>query len=196
MAARPTIVLLHGGPGAGRSLFKPEFPATADAAQVVYLDQRRSGRSDHGNPDLWTWDQWADDVVGLCRALDITASVLVGTSGGGRVAVACAGRHPRRCRRAGPGQVVFGPGSLENRPEVFQRRRGGPGGGGALHRERHEPGGSQGMGRSRNAVVRERVRRRHGRKRRPVRLNREVLARFRRGAGDLAACTRAAPSRH
>ena len=164
MAARPTIVLLHGGPGAGRSLFKPEFPATADAAQVVYLDQRRSGRSDHGNPDLWTWDQWADDVVGLCRALDITASVLVGTSGGGR--------RPGR------------------------RRRGGPGGGGAAARERHEPGGSQGMGRSRNAVIPERVRRRHGRKRRPVRLNREVLARFRRGAGDLAACTRAAPSRH
>jgi pimeloyl-ACP methyl ester carboxylesterase len=32
MAARPTIVLLHGGPGADRSLFKPEFSALADAA--------------------------------------------------------------------------------------------------------------------------------------------------------------------
>jgi len=67
MAARPTIVLLHGGPGADHSLFKPEFSAMADAAQVVYLDQRGSGRSDHGDPDLWTWDQWADDVAGFCR---------------------------------------------------------------------------------------------------------------------------------
>ena len=37
MVARPTIVLLHGGPGADHSLFKPEFSAMADAAQVVYL---------------------------------------------------------------------------------------------------------------------------------------------------------------
>jgi hypothetical protein len=32
MAARPTIVLLHGGPAADHSLFKPEFSAMADAA--------------------------------------------------------------------------------------------------------------------------------------------------------------------
>jgi pimeloyl-ACP methyl ester carboxylesterase len=90
MVARPTIVLLLGGPGADHSLLKPEFSAMADAAQVVYLDQRGSGRSDYGDPDLWTWDQWADDVAGFCRALHIAAPVLVGTSGGGRVAVACA----------------------------------------------------------------------------------------------------------
>jgi pimeloyl-ACP methyl ester carboxylesterase len=45
MVARPTLVLLHGGPGADHSLFKPEFSAMADAAQVVYLDLRGSGRS-------------------------------------------------------------------------------------------------------------------------------------------------------
>jgi pimeloyl-ACP methyl ester carboxylesterase len=43
MVARPTIVLLHGGPGADHSLFKPEFSKVADAAQVVYLDLRGSG---------------------------------------------------------------------------------------------------------------------------------------------------------
>jgi proline iminopeptidase len=124
MVVRPTIVLLHGGPGADHSLFKPEFSVMADAAQVVYLDQRGSGRSDHGDPDLWTWDQWADDVAGFCRALDIEAPVLVGTSGGGRVAVGCAVRHPGL-----PGGVVldstpFGPGSLEDSLQVFERRGG------------------------------------------------------------------------
>jgi predicted esterase len=64
MAAKPTLVLLHGGPGADHSLFKPEFSAMAGEAQVVYLDQRGSGRSDRGDPDTWTWDQWADDGVG------------------------------------------------------------------------------------------------------------------------------------
>ena len=73
MIARPTLVLLHGGPGANHSFFKPEFSAMADAAQVVYLDLRGSGRSDHGDPGMWTWEQWADDVAGLCRALDIEA---------------------------------------------------------------------------------------------------------------------------
>ena len=51
MIARPTLVLLHGGPGADHSFFKPEFSAMADAAQVVYLDLRgrllrRAGRRD------------------------------------------------------------------------------------------------------------------------------------------------------
>jgi pimeloyl-ACP methyl ester carboxylesterase len=124
MVARPTLVLLHGGPGADHSFFKPEFSAMADVTQVVYLDLRGSGRSDHGDPDAWTWDQWADDVAGFCRALDIEAPVLVGTSCGGRVAVTCAARHPGL-----PGGVVldstlFGPGSLDDSLEIFERRGG------------------------------------------------------------------------
>jgi proline iminopeptidase len=124
MVARPTIVLLHGGPGVDHSLFKPEFSAMADTVQVVYLDQRGSGRSDHGDPDLWTWDQWADDVAAFCRTLDIEAPVLVGTSSGGRVAVACAGRHPGLPGGLVLDSTLFGPGSLEDSLEVFERRGG------------------------------------------------------------------------
>ncbi|MGH3168108.1 MAG: alpha/beta fold hydrolase, partial [Trebonia sp.] len=102
MAVRPTLVLLHGGPGGDHSAFKPEFSAMTADAQVVYLDMRGSGRSDHGDPGLWTWDQWADDVAAFCRELEIAAPVLVGTSGGGRVAVSCAMRHPEL-----PGGVVL-----------------------------------------------------------------------------------------
>jgi pimeloyl-ACP methyl ester carboxylesterase len=50
MMQRPTLVLLHGGPGTDHSFFKPEFSAMADVAQVIYLDQRGSGRSDRGDP--------------------------------------------------------------------------------------------------------------------------------------------------
>ena len=124
MVARPTIVLLHGGPGADHSLFKPEFSAMADAAQVVYLDQRGSGRSGHGDPDRWTWEQWADDVAGFCRALDIEAPILVGTSSGGRVAVACAVRHPGLPGGLVLDSTLFGPGSREDSLEVFERRGG------------------------------------------------------------------------
>ena len=125
MVTRPTLVLLHGGPGADHSFFKPEFSAMADAAQVVYLDLRGSGRSDHGDPALWTWQQWADDVAEFCRTLDIGAPVLLGTSCGGRVAMTCALRHPGLPRGLVLDSTLFGPGSLDDSLEVFGRR-GGP----------------------------------------------------------------------
>ncbi|HUJ04954.1 MAG TPA: alpha/beta hydrolase [Streptosporangiaceae bacterium] len=94
MRARPSLVLLHGGPGADHTFFKPEFGALADVGQVVYLDQRGSGRSDRASAAEWTWDRWADDVAAFCAALGIGRPVLVGTSSGGLVAMQCAARHP------------------------------------------------------------------------------------------------------
>jgi hypothetical protein len=34
MVQRPTLVLLHGGPGVDHRFFKPEFPAMVEAARV------------------------------------------------------------------------------------------------------------------------------------------------------------------
>ena len=34
----PTVILLHGGPGADHSIYKPDFTAPTDVAQVIYLD--------------------------------------------------------------------------------------------------------------------------------------------------------------
>jgi pimeloyl-ACP methyl ester carboxylesterase len=183
MVARPTIVLLHGGPGADHSLFKPEFSTMADTAQVVYLDQRGSGRSDYGDPNMWTWDQWADDVAEFCRAVGIEAPVLVGTSGGGRVAVTCAARHPGLPGGLVLDSTLFGPGSLDDSLEVFERR------GGAAAREAAARyiGGDKSpeaarawaahamplYGSASDGDMAARGAR--------VRLNREVLARFRRG---------------
>lgn len=124
MITKPTLVLLHGGPGADHSFFKPEFSTMTDAAQVVYLDMRGSGHSDHGEPVAWTWQQWADDVAGLCRTLDIEAPVLLGTSCGGRVAVTCAERHPGLAAGLVLDSTLFGPGSLDDSLAVFERRGG------------------------------------------------------------------------
>ena len=47
MRERPTVVLVHGGPGSfDHSYFKPDFARLADVAQVVYLDLPGHGRSD------------------------------------------------------------------------------------------------------------------------------------------------------
>jgi len=123
--AGPALILLHGGPGADHTLFKPEFSVLADVARVVYLDQRGSGESDVGSPQTWTWPQWADDVVAFCAALDIEAPILVGVSSGGLVALTCAARYPDRVGGLVLDSPLGVPNSLEAVLEVFERR-GGP----------------------------------------------------------------------
>jgi pimeloyl-ACP methyl ester carboxylesterase len=94
MVERPTLLLLHGGPGFDHSQFKPEFSGLTDVAQVVYLDHRGCGRSDRDDPGSWNLDQWADDVKGVCDALEITRPIVLGWSFGGFVAMAYAARYP------------------------------------------------------------------------------------------------------
>ena len=94
MQEMPTVILLHGGPGADHSIYKPDFSALTDVAQVIYLDHRGNGRSDDGSPADWTMAQWADDVVGFCDALGIVKPIVYGASFGGMVAMAYATRHP------------------------------------------------------------------------------------------------------
>ncbi|GAA0332096.1 alpha/beta hydrolase [Actinoallomurus spadix] len=119
MVERPTIVLLHGGPGADHSVFKPAFRAAAEFAQVLYLDQRGSGRSDRAGPGSWTWERWADDVVDFCDTLGIVDPILVGTSSGGWVALTAALRHPDRVSKLVLDSVM--PGSAQERPAAFER---------------------------------------------------------------------------
>jgi len=119
MAERPTIVALHGGPGADHTTFKPVLDGVTEWAQVVYLDQRGSGRSDRGDPEDWTWERWADDVIAFCDALEIAHPVLVGTSSGGWVALTAAIRHSARL-----GGVVLDsvmPGEAGERLAIMER---------------------------------------------------------------------------
>jgi len=93
MRQKPTLILLHGGPGMDHSGYKPRFSQLADIAQVVYLDHRGNGRSDAGPRESWTLAQWGDDVRGFCEALGIERPIVLGTSFGGMVALAYATRH-------------------------------------------------------------------------------------------------------
>lgn len=102
MRAKPTLVLLHGGPGFDHTMFKPEFGQLADAAQIVYYDHRGNGRSVHPDTSTWTLAQWADDVKGLCDALGIEKPIVYGLSFGGFVAQAYATRHPGH-----PGKLIL-----------------------------------------------------------------------------------------
>ncbi len=91
---RPTILLLHGGPGFDHSSFKPAYSTLSALGQVVYLDHRGHGRSDPAPAAQMRLAQWADDVAAFCRVLEIEKPVVYGLSFGGMVAQAVATRHP------------------------------------------------------------------------------------------------------
>lgn len=87
MKKKPTLLLLHGGPGFDHSTFKPFFSEFSDLAQVIYLDQRGMGRSDAGDTSSWNLDRWARDVKAFCDALEIEKPIVLGHSFGGFVAI-------------------------------------------------------------------------------------------------------------
>jgi proline iminopeptidase len=116
MRERPTLVLLHGGPGLDHSIYKPSLLALADIAQVVFLDQRGNGRSDPGPRESWTLAQWGDDVHAFCEALGIARPIVFGASFGGTVALAYATRHP-----AHPAKLILV--STEAAGDTYRERR-------------------------------------------------------------------------
>jgi proline iminopeptidase len=93
MLERPSLIVMHGGPGFDHSTLRPYFDRFADTHQVIYIDHRGNGRST-GEADTWNLAQWGDDVKAFCDALGITAPVVYGNSFGGMVAMSYASRHP------------------------------------------------------------------------------------------------------
>lgn len=102
MRQNPTLILLHGGPGADHSIYKPGFSRLSGVAQIIYYDHRGCGRSEDGPREHWTLAQWADDLKALCDALGIDKPVVLGTSFGGFVAQAYATRYPDH-----PGKLIL-----------------------------------------------------------------------------------------
>jgi pimeloyl-ACP methyl ester carboxylesterase len=126
MRERPTLILLHGGPGFDHSIYKPAYSKLADVAQIIYLDHRGNGRSEAGPQDKWTLSQWGDDVRAFCEALSIARPIVLGASFGGVVALAYATRHSDH-----PSKLVListeaaGDTYLDRRVALFERF-GGP----------------------------------------------------------------------
>jgi proline iminopeptidase len=126
MREKPTLLLLHGGPGFDHSIYKPAYSALADAGQIIYLDHRGNGRSEDGPQEDWNLAQWGDDVRAFCDALGIVNPIVLGASFGGMVALAYATRYPDH-----PGKLVListsaTGGTYRDRRVALFERFGGP----------------------------------------------------------------------
>ncbi|MBI1328364.1 MAG: alpha/beta fold hydrolase [Alphaproteobacteria bacterium] len=93
MTGKPTLIVMHGGPGFDHTTMRPFFDRFADTHQVVYIDHRCNGRSTGELPEC-TLARWGDDVREFCDVLGIEQPVVYGNSFGGMVAMSYAARHP------------------------------------------------------------------------------------------------------
>jgi proline iminopeptidase len=124
LVEKPTLLVLHGGPGFDHSGMRGYFDRFSDVAQVVYLDHRANGRSDHGPRSSWNLDQWGDDVAAFCDELEIEHPVVLGHSFGGFVAQSYLARHPSH-----PSKVILSSTSATcrfDRSLAVYERLGGP----------------------------------------------------------------------
>jgi proline iminopeptidase len=96
LVERPTLFLVHGGPGGEHSRFKTHSGALRDVAQLVYVDHRGSGRSAEGDPATYTLDNNIDDLDVLREHLGLPRISMLGSSYGGMVAQGYALRYPDR----------------------------------------------------------------------------------------------------
>jgi pimeloyl-ACP methyl ester carboxylesterase len=94
MHERPTLLLLHGGPGFDHSGLAHVLTPLSDVAQLVFLDHRGQGRSDGEDVAQWNLDHWVPDIAEFCKALELERPMILGQSFGGVVALAVAARFP------------------------------------------------------------------------------------------------------
>lgn len=94
-ATAPVVVMLHGVTGHARA-WDDEARALAGRYRVLALDQRGHGDSDPAPDGDYTVGTMADDLAAFADALELARFSIVALSMGGRVAIAFAGRQPRR----------------------------------------------------------------------------------------------------
>lgn len=96
-------VLQVPGAVSGHAGYAAVTPGMAEHFKVLDYDPRGYGESDR--PDQkYTFEVWADDMIGLLDALDIETTHVHGGSMGSTLAVYFAARHPERVR----GLIVSG----------------------------------------------------------------------------------------
>jgi len=87
--------LLHGGPGADHTAYKPHFSVLSNKMQLIYFDYRGQGRSARGDKETYTLENNVEDIEALRQYLGLDKIVVIGESYGGMVALSYAVRYPQ-----------------------------------------------------------------------------------------------------
>ncbi|SKB37515.1 alpha/beta fold hydrolase [Daejeonella lutea] len=87
------LVLIHGGGSTIETSFGRIIPMLAKHRKVIAVELQAHGRTSDRNSDL-SFEQDADDVVGLLKELEIDKSDFFGFSNGGTTTLQIAIRHP------------------------------------------------------------------------------------------------------
>lgn len=93
------LLLLHGGGSTIETSFGKVLPGLAKTRQVIAFEQQGHGRTADIADRPFTFEQSAEDTVGLLRYLDIAEVDLYGYSNGGHIALQVAIRHPDLVRK-------------------------------------------------------------------------------------------------
>lgn len=94
MREKPVAFIIHGGPGADHTSYKPTLSCLSDRLQLVYFDHRGQGRSLRGPKETYTLENNVEDMEALRQHLGLDKIVVLGTSYGGMVALSYAVRYP------------------------------------------------------------------------------------------------------
>ncbi len=127
MVERPTVVLLHGGPGFDHSIMgRHDGAAEPSGRRSSRTTTVGTAAATQAHATSGRWSSGATTSPAFCDALGIEKPVVVGSSFGGIVAISYADRHPDH-----PGKVVLDSTSRAARRSsamfpVFERL-GGPG---------------------------------------------------------------------
>jgi proline-specific peptidase len=85
------LLIVHGGPGASHDYFLPYLFPLARHNQLVFIDERGSGRSERlEDPKLYTVENMVEDVEAVREGLGLSKISLLGHSYGGVLAQAYA----------------------------------------------------------------------------------------------------------
>ncbi|MDX2100046.1 MAG: alpha/beta fold hydrolase [Leptolyngbyaceae cyanobacterium bins.59] len=95
MKEKSVAFLVHGGPGADHTGFKPALSPLRRKLQLVYFDHRGQGRSARGAKETYTLDNNVEDMEALRQYLGLGKIVVIGFSYGGMVALTYASRYPQ-----------------------------------------------------------------------------------------------------
>ena len=95
MREKPVAFLIHGGPGADHTNYKPTFSPLSHQMQLVYFDHRGQGRSARGPKETYTLENNVEDMEALRQYLGLDKIVVLGSSYGGMVALSYTVRYPQ-----------------------------------------------------------------------------------------------------